>query len=133
MMVDDVDRTARRSRNIGRRAEQSQFAGTAFPGAGDDDTDNQDRFDIRRSCSPCRPGAGVQRGSCHALDVAHPGPVPPAFPPIFAKILGGKSFTRDSAYYAEGYAGAALWLPPDVQPDDDALTRLMQRTSAAPA
>ena len=40
--------------------------------------------------------------------------------------------THDSAFYTDGYAGAALWLPPDVQPDDDALTALMQRTSAAP-
>ncbi len=52
--------------------------------------------------------------------------------PTFAKILGGKAFTHESAYYADGYAGAALWLPPDVHPDDDALTALMQRTSAAP-
>ena len=52
--------------------------------------------------------------------------------PVFAKILGGKAFEHESAYYADGYAGAALWLPPGVQPDDDALTELMQRTSAAP-
>ncbi|HWM15855.1 MAG TPA: GNAT family N-acetyltransferase [Microbacterium sp.] len=52
--------------------------------------------------------------------------------PIFAKILGGKAFTHEGAYYADGYAGAALWLPPGVQQDDDALTALMRRTSAAP-
>ena len=52
--------------------------------------------------------------------------------PIFAGILGGKAFTHGSAYFADGYAGAALWLPPDVEPDDDALNALMQRTSAAP-
>ena len=52
--------------------------------------------------------------------------------PIFAKLLAGKAFTTDTAYYADGFAGAALWLPPDVRPDDDALSALMWRTSAAP-
>ena len=52
--------------------------------------------------------------------------------PTFAKVLGGKSFEHESAYSVDGHAGAALWLPPDIHPDDDALAALMQRTSAAP-
>ena len=49
------------------------------------------------------------------------------FPP-FVEAFGGKAFAHGSAYYVDGYAGAALWLPPDVHPDEDALTTLLQRT-----
>lgn len=51
----------------------------------------------------------------------------------FVKILGGKAFAHGSAYCVDGYAGAALWLPPDVSPDEDALNTLLQRTGSAPA
>src|SRR5687768_7660348 len=47
--------------------------------------------------------------------------------PRFVKAFGGKAFTHGSAYYVDGYAGAALWLPPDVQPDEDVMTELLQR------
>ncbi len=49
------------------------------------------------------------------------------FPP-FVEAFGGKAFAHGSAYYVDGYAGAALWLPPDVHPDEDALITLLQRT-----
>jgi ribosomal protein S18 acetylase RimI-like enzyme len=52
--------------------------------------------------------------------------------PTFTKILGGKAFARESAFYVDGYAGAALWLPPGVEPDHAALAALMQSSSAAP-
>jgi ribosomal protein S18 acetylase RimI-like enzyme len=48
--------------------------------------------------------------------------------PSFARAFGGKAFSHGSAYHVDGYAGAALWLPPDVHPDEDALMDLMQRT-----
>ena len=48
--------------------------------------------------------------------------------PIFARAFGGKAFSHGSAYYVDGYGGAALWLPPDVHPDEDTLMDLMQRT-----
>ena len=48
--------------------------------------------------------------------------------PSFVKAFGGKAFTYGSAYYIDGYAGAALWLPPDVHPDQDALISLAERT-----
>jgi ribosomal protein S18 acetylase RimI-like enzyme len=51
--------------------------------------------------------------------------------PDFVKALGGKAFAHGSAYYVNGYAGAALWLPPEVRPDENALTTLLQRTGAA--
>ena len=31
----------------------------------------------------------------------------------FAKAFGGKAFSRGSAYTIDGYAGTALWLPPE--------------------
>src|SRR5687767_10289287 len=37
--------------------------------------------------------------------------------PAFVKVLGGKAFAHGSAYCVDGYAGAALWLPPEVRPD----------------
>jgi len=48
--------------------------------------------------------------------------------PSFARAFGGAAFAHGSAYYAEGFGGAALWLPPDVHPDSVALFDLMQRT-----
>ena len=49
--------------------------------------------------------------------------------PRFAKIFGGKAFVHASAYSVAGGAGAALWLPPDVQPDEDSLVELVQSTA----
>jgi GNAT superfamily N-acetyltransferase len=48
--------------------------------------------------------------------------------PSFVQAFGGKAFTHGSAYYVDGYAGTALWLPPDVHPDEDALISLLQRS-----
>src|SRR5262249_37727409 len=48
--------------------------------------------------------------------------------PSFVRAFGGKAFAHGSAYYVDGYAGAALWLPPDIHPDEDALITLLQRT-----
>jgi hypothetical protein len=53
--------------------------------------------------------------------------------PNFVKAFGGKAFAHGSAYYMDGYAGAALWLPPEVRPDEDALITLLQRTGSAQA
>ena len=46
--------------------------------------------------------------------------------PSFLKAFGGKAFTHGTAYYVDGYIGAALWLPPDVQPDEDMMIVLQQ-------
>lgn len=51
--------------------------------------------------------------------------------PDFVRALGGKAFAHGSAYCADGYAGAALWLPPEVGPDEDVLIELLQRTGSA--
>ena len=48
--------------------------------------------------------------------------------PSFVRALGGKAFAHGSAYYVDGYTGAALWLQPDVHPDENALIALLERT-----
>jgi ribosomal protein S18 acetylase RimI-like enzyme len=47
--------------------------------------------------------------------------------PSFVSAFGGKACAHGNAYYVDGYTGAALWLPPDVHPDEDALITLLQR------
>ena len=47
--------------------------------------------------------------------------------PRFAKVFGGEAFAHGSAYRI-GSAGAALWLPPEVGPDEKALGELIERT-----
>ena len=51
--------------------------------------------------------------------------------PSFVKVFGGNAFTHESAYYVDGYVGTALWLPPEVHPDEETLIPLLQRTVAA--
>jgi ribosomal protein S18 acetylase RimI-like enzyme len=51
--------------------------------------------------------------------------------PSFVRAFAGKAFAHGSAYCVDGYAGAALWLPPDVHPDEDAMMALLQRTGSA--
>jgi ribosomal protein S18 acetylase RimI-like enzyme len=50
--------------------------------------------------------------------------------PSFIKAFGGGAFARESAYYIDGYAGAALWLPPGVHPDGEALVNLLRQTAS---
>lgn len=48
----------------------------------------------------------------------------------FAKAFGGKAFANKSAHYVGNYSGAALWLPPNVDPDVDQLIELLQNTGS---
>jgi ribosomal protein S18 acetylase RimI-like enzyme len=50
--------------------------------------------------------------------------------PSFIEAFAGGAFARRSAFYIDGYAGAALWLPPSVHPDENALVDLLQRTAS---
>lgn len=50
--------------------------------------------------------------------------------PRFAKAFGGAAFGKGTALRV-GSAGAALWLPPGVGPDDAAIDALMQGTADA--
>jgi len=46
--------------------------------------------------------------------------------PTIIQLYGGGAFEHSSAYQLQNYAGAALWLPPDVHPDEEGLTKLFQ-------
>jgi hypothetical protein len=48
--------------------------------------------------------------------------------PRMVRAFGGRAFEHGSAWCVEDYAGAALWLPPEVHPDEDELGALMQQT-----
>lgn len=48
--------------------------------------------------------------------------------PEFVNAFGGRSFEHDTAYHASAFSGVALWLPPGVHPDEEALDEVLERT-----
>lgn len=50
--------------------------------------------------------------------------------PAFVQAFGGKAFETESAYYADDFKAASLWLPPGIEPDEEALVFLFQNTVA---
>ena len=48
--------------------------------------------------------------------------------PNFIRAFGGRAFEHDTTYAVDGYAGAALWFPPGVEPNVDALIELFQHS-----
>ena len=48
--------------------------------------------------------------------------------PAFTVAFAGGGFSHDSAYTTEGYGGAALGLPPDLHPDDNAVGDIVGQT-----
>jgi GNAT superfamily N-acetyltransferase len=50
--------------------------------------------------------------------------------PRLVRAFGGRAFASGGALGTSDYAGAALWLPPGVAPDQDALSDIMLRTVA---
>jgi ribosomal protein S18 acetylase RimI-like enzyme len=45
--------------------------------------------------------------------------------PRFAQAFAGRAFQNGTAHYVGEFAGAALWLPPGVNPDEDSLTSVL--------
>lgn len=50
--------------------------------------------------------------------------------PAFARALGGAALPDRTALVDRDYSGVALWLSPDVHPDDEALGRLIEESVA---
>jgi GNAT superfamily N-acetyltransferase len=48
--------------------------------------------------------------------------------PEFVRALGGRAFAAQTAFEIAEGAGAALWLPPGVEPEEVALVSLIERT-----
>lgn len=51
--------------------------------------------------------------------------------PRIVRAFGGRAFEHDTGHQVSGFRGAALWLPPGVQPDQEALGAIMQESMAA--
>ena len=51
--------------------------------------------------------------------------------PSFIRAFGGRAFARGGAHCTDDHAGAALWLPPGLRPDEDAIRELIERTVPA--
>ena len=50
--------------------------------------------------------------------------------PLVTRAFGGNGFAHGSVYFAEGL-GAAMWLPPGVEPDSERLGALLSEYGAA--
>jgi len=59
----------------------------------------------------------------------HPSKFLKHFPELM-KHFGGKAFPNTSAHFVDGFVGAALWLPPGVAFDGEAIASLLQSTVA---
>lgn len=46
--------------------------------------------------------------------------------PEFVRRYGGKAFGEETAFYVEDFSAAAVWLPPGVEPDEEAMVELFQ-------
>ena len=52
--------------------------------------------------------------------------------PAFTVAFAGGGFRTGSAHTTDEYGGAALWLPPDMHPDDKAVGDIVDQTVASP-
>ena len=48
--------------------------------------------------------------------------------PAIVRAFGGKAFAHGTGYHVSRFAGAALWLPPGIHPDEEALGAALQRS-----
>jgi GNAT superfamily N-acetyltransferase len=47
--------------------------------------------------------------------------------PVFLSAFAASSFGSETVYYADGYAGAALWLPPNVHLDEAPIVAALEQ------
>ncbi len=52
--------------------------------------------------------------------------------PAILRAVGGRAFLHGTAHEVDGYAGAALWLPPGIEPDHEALHALFATDEPTP-
>lgn len=52
--------------------------------------------------------------------------------PAIVRAFGGRAFAHGTGHHVAGFVGAALWLRPGIEPDEEALTAVV-RASVAPA
>ena len=48
--------------------------------------------------------------------------------PSFVRAFAGAAFEHGSANLVDGYLAAALWLPPGIHPDEEAMSKLIRTT-----
>ncbi|HSE98163.1 MAG TPA: N-acetyltransferase [Blastocatellia bacterium] len=48
--------------------------------------------------------------------------------PEVVRAFGGNAFQHGTGYHADSFQGAALWLPPGVQPREEEMVALLQRS-----
>jgi ribosomal protein S18 acetylase RimI-like enzyme len=48
--------------------------------------------------------------------------------PAIVHAFGGKAFAQGTAHHLDGFAGAALWLPPGVHPDQETMAAITQQS-----
>jgi ribosomal protein S18 acetylase RimI-like enzyme len=53
--------------------------------------------------------------------------------PVFARAFGGRAYAHEGAFCSSDYTGVALWLPPGVHPDAEALGGLIESTGSPAA
>jgi hypothetical protein len=51
--------------------------------------------------------------------------------PSFTRAFGSGAFVHNGAHSTNDLAGAALWLPPNVHPEEEALGEVLERTVSA--
>jgi GNAT superfamily N-acetyltransferase len=51
--------------------------------------------------------------------------------PLMARAFGGSAFANRTSYIADGFTGTALWLPPDIGPDEETLLRVLNEHADA--
>ena len=50
--------------------------------------------------------------------------------PAIVRAFGGKAFEHGTGYHVGGFAGAALWLPPGIHADEEALAAVLKESVA---
>ncbi|MEC4983031.1 MAG: GNAT family N-acetyltransferase [Oscillatoria sp. PMC 1068.18] len=48
--------------------------------------------------------------------------------PQFVQAFSGKAFDQNTVYCTEDYTGAALWYPPGIEPDIEAIVQVIQQS-----